>query len=32
MTYSLWSHDELLGESNLDYVRVDTHLRLAICE
>jgi hypothetical protein len=27
MTYTLWSHGELLGESELDYVRVFSHLR-----
>jgi len=27
MTYTLWSHGELLGESELDYVRVFPHLR-----
>jgi hypothetical protein len=27
MTYSLWSHGELLGESTLDYVRVISNLR-----
>jgi hypothetical protein len=27
MTYSLWSHGELLGESALDYVRVISNLR-----
>ena len=27
MTYSLWSHGELLGESALDYVRVTNTLR-----
>jgi hypothetical protein len=28
MTYSLWSHGELLGESALDYVRVVSNLRM----
>lgn len=27
MTYTLWSHGELIGESELDCVRVYTHLR-----
>jgi hypothetical protein len=27
MAYTLWSHGELLGESALDYVRVDPNLR-----
>ena len=27
MTYTLWSHGELLGESALDYVRVFPDLR-----
>ena len=28
MTYTLWSHGELLGESALDYVRVDPNVRM----
>ena len=28
MTYTLWSHGELLGESELDYVRVIAELRM----
>ena len=28
MTYTLWSHGELLGESALDYVRVEPNLRM----
>jgi hypothetical protein len=32
MTYTLWSHGELLGESALDYVRVFPEVRMGDLE